>query len=65
MDNLGSHSSTTAGTSNESLPTDLKQLDEELARLLPKAITETDDMPELERIKQKIRLLLAEQTAEA
>jgi hypothetical protein len=65
MDNLGSHSSTTAGTSNESLPTDLKQLDEELARLLPKAMTEAEDIAELQRIKQKIRLLLAEPTEDA
>jgi hypothetical protein len=65
MDNLGSHSPTTAGASNESLPAELKQMDEELACLLPKAMTEAEDIAELQRIKQKIRLLLAEPTEDA
>ncbi len=65
MENLNRHSSKTAEASNESLQTDLIQMDEDLARMLPRAMTEAGVLPELQRIKNKIRLLLSDSAQDA
>jgi Tfp pilus assembly protein PilO len=65
MENLDRHSSKTAAASNESLQADLIQMDEDLARMLPKAMPEAEELPELQRIKNKIRLLLADSPQDA
>jgi hypothetical protein len=59
MENLVSHSSKTDRNSDESLQADLIQMDEDLARMLPKVMTELEVLPELQRIKEKIRQLLS------
>lgn len=65
MENLDNHSSKTAEASNESQQTDLIQMDEELTLMLPKALTEAGELPELQRIKHKIRRLLSDSTQDA